>query len=167
MKTLLVTFTSILLSFVLSTTATAMSSQDTATIQINGKKVVIPLKNQNHWIHITEKSDGKISRIVVQSQDGKHGKVLTKHFKINNKHSGDSTYNMVEYSSSHKLNKAQTKEMLHDLRTQQIFMHRFFMQQQHEMQAQIAAMNRQMITLQKQFAQMQIVSQPASMKKTH
>ena len=56
--------------------------------------------------------------------------------------------------------------MLHYLQQQQAFMQRFFMQQQHEMQTQLAATNHELAALQHQFAQMQMTP-PVPMKKVH
>ena len=61
MKAIATVFTVILLGTVLNVTAAPKSPQNSATIQINSKQIVIPLKHQNHSIHITEKVTVKLA----------------------------------------------------------------------------------------------------------
>ncbi len=127
-------------------------SEASADIQINGHYLVIPLQHGNHWVRISTQSNGKTGHVVVQSQVGKHGKIVTRHFDINNKHPKHS-YHFVEYSSTDKLDSRQIKQLLASLQRQQQAMDRFFAQQQAEMQRQLVAMNRKMTQWQREFFQ--------------
>ena len=147
-------FFSILTSFVfvlLVATANADTKTNaTEETNINKHKIIIPIKNQNHWVRITEKNDGKESIVTVQTKEGENGKVETKRYKVKSKKPGAGTYVYKEYSE-HNYDDANSGLQLDSKsRQQQHYLQGVLAHTHAEIAAQMIEMNRQMKGLQKQ-----------------
>jgi len=156
MKLNIIIFSTFLLGSHITAYATPQQDpKNSESIQINGQHIVIPLKHQDHWLHINEISNGKTGHVIVKSKDGIHGKIITKYFKLHPQNPGKDSYNFVSYSSTNKINQQQMTKMLQNMQHQQHMVTQFFAQQQAMMQAQIEANNRALLHMQQQFLQLQ------------
>ena len=155
MKTIIITCTFLLCSINLANAAPQVPSAKTESIEVDDHHILIPITHKNHWVRVTEKNDGKTDHIVVQSQEGKNGEIMTKRFSVKKKNSSNDSYKLMEYSSSHTLTKQQIKVLLHRMHQQQKLMNHFFAEQQAEIHTQIAATNLVLARLQHQFSQLQ------------